>query len=135
MPKKVQVKFLKFSLKKFFKSFQYAATGIQEVFSKEQNFKVHTLIGILALLLGLLFSISATEWCFLFVVISLVFASEMLNTVIEHLCDKVEPNQDETIRIVKDISAGMVLVCALGAFFVGIVIFLPKVIFLLQHIL
>lgn len=84
-------------------------------------------MGAIALGLGWFFHISGIEWCFLAVVISLVLASEMLNTAIENLCDVAEPNQNETIRIVKDISAGMVLICALGALSVGIVIFLPKV--------
>lgn len=128
MPGKVQVKFLKFSIRKFLKSFGYAFRGICDVFRKEQNFKVHCLIGLIALLLGWFFHISAAEWCFLIVVIALVLASEMLNTAIENLCDAVEPNRNETIRAVKDVSAGMVLVCALGALGIGIVIFLPKVI-------
>lgn len=119
---------MKFSVRKFLKSFSYAFRGISDVFRREQNFKVHCLIGLIALLLGWFFHIPPTQWCFLIVVIALVLASEMLNTAIENLCDVAEPNQNETIRIVKDISAGMVLVCALGALAVGIVIFLPKVI-------
>ncbi|MBQ7792799.1 MAG: diacylglycerol kinase family protein [Clostridia bacterium] len=122
---------MKFSIRKFVKSFSYAFFGICEVFHKEQNFKVHCLIGLVALLLGWFFHISATEWCFLIVVIALVLASEMVNTAIENLCDVAEPNQNEIIRVVKDISAGMVLICALGALGVGVVIFLPKLLKLL----
>ena len=125
---------MKFSFSKFFKSFGYAVLGVAEVFKKEQNFKVHTLAAILALLLGYLLKISPWEWCFLVVVIALVFAFEMANTAIEKLCDVEEPNQNETIRAVKDISAGMVLVCAVGALVVGIVIFLPKIIAFLQNL-
>ena len=122
---------MKFSIRKFVKGFGYAFRGICDVFQKEQNFKVHCLIALLALLLGWFFHISATEWCFLTVVIALVLASEMLNTAIENLCDVAEPNQNETVRLVKDVSAGMVLICALGALAVGIVIFLPKILQLL----
>ena len=117
---------MKFSFRKFFKSFSYAAKGIIEVFKKEQNFKVHTLAAILALLLGCFFKISSWEWCILILVIAMVLAAEMVNTAIENLCDVAEPNQNETIRVVKDVSAGMVLVCALGSLVVGIIIFLPK---------
>lgn len=119
---------MKFSFSKFIKSFGYAFRGIGEVFCREQNFKVHTLMGILALLLGWFFQISPWEWCFLAVVIALVLAAEMANTAIENLCDVTHPEQNETIRVVKDVSAGMVLVCAIGALAVGIVIFLPKLI-------
>lgn len=123
-----------FSFSKFFKSFSYAFRGIWEVFRREQNFKVHTLAAIVALLLGWFFHISPWEWCFLIVVIALVLAAEMVNTAMERLSDVAEPNQNETIRVVKDVSAGMVLVCAMGALAVGIIIFLPKVIAFLQSL-
>lgn len=119
---------MKFSLDKFIRSFGYAVRGVAEVFRKEQNFKVHTLMGMLAILLGFLFRIAPWEWCFLAVVIALVMAFEMVNTAIEHLCDITHPEQNETVRVIKDISAGMVLLCAIGALTVGIVIFLPKLI-------
>ncbi len=131
MPKKVQVRFLKFSVRKFFKSFVYACSGIKEVFSHEQNFKVHLLAAFLVVLFGLLLKASRLEWCVLFLAVALVLAAEMLNTAIEKLCDLTHPEQNETIRIVKDVSAGMVLVCAIGAACAGIVIFLPKLISLL----
>ena len=126
---------MKFSFSKFFKSFGYAIKGVAEVFRKEQNFKVHTLMALLAILLGCFFQIAPWEWCFLAVVIALVLAAEMVNTAMENLCDVAEPNQNETIRVVKDVSAGMVLVCAIGALAVGIVIFLPKLIAFLQALL
>ncbi|MBO5408488.1 MAG: diacylglycerol kinase family protein [Clostridia bacterium] len=126
---------MKFSFRKFFKSFVYAAKGVTEVFRQEQNFKVHTLMAVLALLLGWFFHVTPWEWCVLILVITTVLAAEMINTAIENLCDVTEPNQNETIRVVKDISAGMVLVCAVGAFVVGIVIFLPKVLVFLQALL
>lgn len=119
---------MKFSFSKFFKSFTYAFRGIGEVFKKEQNFRVHTLAAILALLLGWFFHISSWEWCIVILVITAVLAAEMINTAIENLCNVAEPNQNETIRVVKDVSAGTVLVCAIGALAVGIVIFLPKLI-------
>lgn len=116
-----------FSFSKFFKSFSYAFRGIWEVFRREQNFMVHTLAATVALLLGWFFRISLWEWCFLIVVIALVLAAEMANTAIERLSDVAEPHKNETIRVVKDVAAGMVLICAIGALAVGIIIFLPKV--------
>ncbi len=124
-----------FSFSKFFKSFSYAFRGIWEVFRREQNFKVHILIGTVALLLGWFFHIAPWEWCFLILVIAMVLSAEMINTAIERLSDVAEPHKNETIRVVKDVSAGMVLVCAIGALAVGIVIFLPKVIAFLQSLL
>ena len=126
---------MRFSLGKFFKSFTYATKGIAEVYQREQNFKVHTLAAITALFLGWFFKVSPWEWCFLAVVIALVMAAEMVNTAIENLCDATHPEKNETIRVVKDVSAGMVLVCAIGALAVGIVIFLPKLIDFIESLL
>ena len=126
---------MKFSFSKFFKSFGYAIKGVSEVFRNEQNFKVHTLMGLLAILLGFFFQIAPWEWCFLAVVIALVLAAEMVNTAMEHLCNITHPEQNETVRVIKDVSAGMVLLCAIGALTVGIVIFLPKLIAFLQALL
>ncbi len=95
---------------------------------------MHTLAAILAVLLGFLLRIAPWEWCFLAVVIGLVLSAEMANTAIEKLCDVTEPDQNETIRVVKDVSAGMVLICAIGALTVGIIIFLPKIIAFLQNL-
>ena len=128
------MKSLKFSIRKFLKSFCYAAKGILEVYSHEQNFKVHTLMAFLAVLMGAIFRIALWEWCFLFLVIALVIASEMINTALEKLCDLTQPEQDERVRVIKDVSAGMVLVCAVGALAVGFIIFLPKLIHFLQSL-
>lgn len=119
---------MKFSVRKFGKSFSYAITGIKEVLSGEQNFKVHLLFALLVILFGGILKASPTEWCVLVLTISLVLSAEMANTAIEKLCDITHPEQNETIRIIKDISAGMVLTCAIGAVCVGLVIFLPKLI-------
>ena len=52
-----------------------------------------------------------------------VIVLEMVNTAIELLCDKVEPNEDPAIGIIKDLSAGAVLVMCTAAAIVGILIF------------
>ena len=125
---------MKFSFSKFFKSFSYAAKGVGEVLKKEQNFKVHTLAAFLAILLGCFFKISPWEWCAVILVIAMVLASEMANTAMEKLCDVTHPEHNEAIRVVKDVSAGMVLICAIGALAIGLIIFLPKVIAFLQNL-
>ena len=128
------MKFLKFSMRKLLKSFGYAARGICKVFCLEQNFKVHTFLGALALLLGWLFHLSPVEWCLVLLVIALVLTMEMLNTAIEKLCDFMEPNPNEHIKIIKDICAGMVLCSAVFALVIGIIIYFPKGILFLIHL-
>lgn len=83
-------------------------------------------MAVLAILGGWLFRISSGEWIAVFVAIGLVFAAEAINSAIERLADVVQPEKDERIRDVKDISAGAVLACAITALVIGIIVFLPK---------
>jgi len=108
------------------RSFGFAFTGIYELFKSEPNARVHFLATICALIAGFFLRISKSEWCVILIVIALVWATEAFNTVIEKLIDHLFPEYHETARIVKDISAGAVLICAMVALVCGLVIFLPK---------
>ena len=77
---------------------------------------------------GVIFNISKTEWLFIAVCCAAVIATEMINTAIEKLCDMVSTEIHPVIKIIKDVSAGAVLVCAIGSVVVGSIIFLPKII-------
>lgn len=52
---------------------------------------------------------------------------ECVNTAIEIIVDIVSPKYNEAVGRAKDIAAGGVLACAIGATVAGIFIFLPKV--------
>ncbi len=112
--------------RKRIKSFGFAFTGIYELFKSEPNARIHFLATICALIAGILLRISKSEWCVILIVIALVWAAEAFNTVIEKLIDHLFPEYHETARIVKDISAGAVLICAIAALVCGLIIFLPK---------
>ncbi|HET9571131.1 MAG TPA: diacylglycerol kinase family protein [Bacteroidales bacterium] len=116
----------KFSLKKFFRSFGFALTGMKELIKHEQNAQVHLFISIGVILAGFLLHISAAEWCIIALCIGLVFAAESFNTVIEKLVDHLFPHKHETARLAKDIAAGAVLFCALMSAVCGVIILLPK---------
>ena len=114
--------------KKRIRSFGYAFTGLYELVRSEPNARIHLVAAILAVAGGFVLRISQLEWCAVLVVIALVWAAEGFNTVIEKLVDHLFPEYHETARIAKDVSAGAVLICAISAFIVGLIIFLPKLI-------
>lgn len=116
----------KSGLKKRIKSFGYAFKGIYELIKSEPNARIHLAATIIALGTGFLFHISKTEWCIIVILIALVWATEAFNTVIEKLSDYLFKEYHDTARIVKDISAGAVLICSLAALTGGLIIFLPK---------
>lgn len=76
---------------------------------------------------GFIVDLTLTEWIFIIGCFVSVLVTEMLNTAIEKLCDLVTLEFHPLIKIVKDVSAGMVLVSAIGSIVTGIIIFSPKI--------
>lgn len=112
--------------KKRLNSFRYAFTGIATLFRSETNAKIHLLAAVSAVFAGVFFSITLMEWCFLILVIALVFAAEGFNTALEKLTDLVSPEFHPLAGQAKDLAAGAVLFIAIAAFIIGLIIFLPK---------
>jgi diacylglycerol kinase (ATP) len=50
-------------------------------------------------------------------------SAEIINTSIEDLCNKVEPEYDPVIGKIKDTTGAFVLVAALGSVLVGVLVF------------
>ncbi len=55
--------------------------------------------------------------------IALVMSLEMLNTTLEILLNTVHPDHSPTVKQIKDLAAGAVLVAAIGAVALGLVLF------------
>ena len=109
-------------------TFKHALNGIIHVFRKEQNFRIHIIATILVITAGILFSIDKTEWILIVISVSLVTALEMINSSLEYLCDFISPDYNEKIKLIKDASAGSVLIAAIGAIVLALIIFLPEII-------
>ena len=115
-----------FSLRARIASFRNAWKGLSVFVRQEHNAWIHLSMTVLVILAGVLFRISTYEWIAVVFAIGLVISAEAINSAIERLADVVQPNRDERIRDVKDICAGAVLVCAMTAFVIGLIVFLPK---------
>ena len=80
-----------------------------------------------AILAGLVFRISATEWLFLLLSITLVIAFEIMNSAIENVVDLASNYHFSMLaKNAKDMAAGAVLVVSGFALLTGLVIFVPK---------
>lgn len=117
----------KFSIKKRLESFYYAWNGIKILIKEEHNARIHLFATFLAISLGIYFSLSSVEWICLVLTIGLVISLEAVNSAIENIADFISPEWHEQIKKIKDLSAGAVLIAAIAAFFVGLILFLPKV--------
>jgi diacylglycerol kinase len=113
-------------------SFRFAFRGLRTLFRETPNARIELVMALLAVALGFLLHISATEWLAICIVIGMVPACEAMNTAIERLSDYVSQHQKHPIiRKVKDVAAAGVLIAAIAALAVGILIFLPKLVALL----
>lgn len=116
----------KFSVTDRLKSFKYAFNGIKLFFLEGHNARIQLLAAILVVALSFYFKISTSEWIAVVFAITLVWASEMINTAIETLSDIVSPVHHPKIKLLKDVAAGAVLITAIAAVFVALLIFVPK---------
>lgn len=112
---------------KIINSFKYAIEGICSSFKTERNMKIHALVMILVIVLGVIFKINKQEWITCIICFSLVIGSELFNTAIETVVDMIVTEKNNKAKLAKDISAGAVLVLAIGAAIVGLLIFVPKI--------
>ncbi|HTN37123.1 MAG TPA: diacylglycerol kinase family protein [Arachidicoccus sp.] len=115
----------RFSISKRLKSFTYAVSGIKTAFVSEHNMWLHLAAAVIVVLLGYLFSITQTQWLFIFMCIGMVIGLELVNTALEKLCNMIHPQWDKQIQQIKDLAAGAVLIAAITAFVIGLIIFLP----------
>jgi diacylglycerol kinase len=104
-------------------SIGYASQGIAHAFRTQRNFKFHAAITLIVVIAALAVHVSLGEWEALAVVIGLVFQTELTNTAVEAIVDKVSPEFHELAKIAKDCSAAAVLVTAIAATIVGMGVF------------
>lgn len=126
------MKLQRFSIIKRLKSFTYAVNGFRLLFKEEHNARIHLMVSILAIILAFYFNLNKQEWVGILMSIALVFSAEIFNSAIENLCDFVSPQWHEKIKKVKDLSAAAVLLCAIIAAIIGLIIFVPKCLELLE---
>lgn len=112
--------------KNFFKllhSFKYAIKGIGYAILNEQNMRFHIVAAVYVLVFSSFYNFGILKYIVLLLTISSVMAAELLNTGIEAICDAVTKENNNYIKIAKDVSAGAVLITAISSVAVGIFLF------------
>jgi diacylglycerol kinase (ATP) len=118
----------RFSLKSRFRSFRFAMNGLSALLKYEHNSRIHLAATVISIILGVILKLSVSEWSLLIIIIGSVFITELLNSSLESLANRIDPEKNELIKKAKDYSAAAVLVSALAAVVVGCLIFIPKII-------
>jgi diacylglycerol kinase (ATP) len=99
---------------------------VRYAFSSQRNFRIHTLITVIAINLGLWLKVTPVEMAILTLTCALVLVLELLNTALESVVDlTVGQTYHDLARIAKDCAAGAVLISAVSALLVASFIFLP----------
>ncbi len=102
---------------------RFALRGIVVAGRREQNVRIHFLIGTLAVCALLILRAPVRDVALVLFTIAFVIGLEFMNTSIEILADTVHPEYNGAIRDVKDIAAGAVLLASITAGVVGLLVF------------
>ena len=105
-----------------------AINGMTYTFNTQKNIKIQLCFALIAIIFGFLFQISNVEWMILITTIFLVLITELFNTAIETVVDLYTEEYNEKAKIAKDTAAGAVLLMAICSVFIGILLFVPKII-------
>jgi len=117
----------KFSIRKRLRSFVFAFNGILILLKTQHNTWIHLVATVVVICGGIFFKIKTFEWLFIIIAISMVWIVEGLNSSIEFLADTITHDHHPIIEKAKDVAAGAVLIAAIGAFIIGMIIFVPYI--------
>ncbi|MEB3360349.1 MAG: diacylglycerol kinase family protein [Synechococcales bacterium] len=109
-----------------FVSFRFAGAGVVYAFRTQRNFRIHVVIGLVAIALSLVLHLTRVEIAVIGLTIGAVLAMELINTALESVVDlTVQQTYHELAKIAKDCAAAAVLVSALVSIWVAGVLILP----------
>ena len=107
------------------RSVRHALAGVRRMMRCQHNAWVHAVSTVIVLATAFLLRITAGDWCWIILAISIVWTAEALNTAFEFLADAASPEFHPLVRDAKDVAAGAVLLTAIAAAIIGIIIFWP----------
>lgn len=101
---------------------RFALAGVMRAIRSEKSF--HLILGGSIILLTIsailgtpLWRLAISGYAFL-----CTLGAELLNTALENLADKVQPNKDEQIGTLKDFAAAAIFIFGLGAFVLWLIL-------------
>jgi diacylglycerol kinase len=106
-------------------SFHYAFAGLEYALRTQRNTRIHLAVAVLVVALGLWLGLTYTQWAVLALTIGLVLVAEMLNTLAETIVDLISPGYHPLAKVIKDVTAGAVLLTAIFSVVVGLLVLGP----------
>lgn len=96
--------------------------GLRTAWREEVNFRIEIAIALAVVGGGIYLNFTKLEWAFIIISICAVLSAEMVNTAIEDLCNKIEPNTDPIIGKIKDVMGGVVLIVCITSSIIGVMV-------------
>ena len=107
-------------------SFNYAVDGIIYTLKTQRNMRIHFALAVFVLILSLFLNFTRLEFLILFITVTFVIATEMINTAIEKAIEMITEDYHPLAKISKNVAAGAVLVSAINAIVVGYLLFFDR---------
>ncbi len=123
-----EVKPKKYGFDRFIASWVNSFYGFKYAYTHEQSLLLHIFFSIVAIVCGIIFEITGTQWILLFLVMVVIIVAELLNTAIEATVDLVTDEYQPLAKVAKDCASAAVLTAVMLATVVGIYVFLPQII-------
>ena len=114
------------------RSFRFAFQGAAYLLRTQTNALIHLAAALIVIGTGCFLVLSHIEWALIILCIAVVWTAEAFNTAVETLANRVTLELDPMIKTAKDVSAAATLFAAMGAVGVGMFVFGPKIISLLE---
>ncbi|MDN6899734.1 diacylglycerol kinase family protein [Oenococcus sicerae] len=112
--------------KTFFAALFNAFNGIWIMISRERNFRIHIVIALVVLWVGIEFHLSRSDWLWVTVAVSFAIIAEILNTIIEAVVDlTVGDRYDDLAKLAKDVAAAGVVFAVFVEFAILAIILQP----------
>ena len=119
-------------LKAIIKSIDYSIDGLVYAYRSERSMIIHTIASIIGIVLGFILGISLTEWSIILGTLAIILAIELINTAVEAVVDMVTQEYHPLAKVAKDCSSAATFVVSASGVIIGIVIFVPKILVLLD---
>lgn len=120
-------------LRRTFRKFSYAVRGFVLSLKEEKSLVIHSIFGIITLIISAVLQLSPIKWAIIIFLIGLVISSELMNTAIENVVDMVSFKFNFNAKKIKDVSAAATLVLAITAIIIGLLIFIPQIVLFAQN--
>ena len=107
-------------------SVKYACNGIKRFVIQEPNARIHLVATTILCGAIVFFNVKGIELMALVIVTGFVWVAEAFNTAVEAIMDFISPEYHSRVGIIKDISAGAVLLAVFTALITAAIVFFPK---------